>query len=159
MSENQESENQELIDWMFWEVKPLLPSICCLIRMKRVLYDGVTGWSIESSELEPLLKHFQVETLEELQGKHFESPKRGAISALDFFLVQLKHNGNYKPPSKQKLIIRAARALANMEEPDFSDVDSDTVCSAFLEPWNFFNLDEKWMRMFTGMVDPISFVS
>jgi len=89
------------------------------------------GLSEADSEL--LLKHFKVDHVFDLLRKTFVVSEEyiDATYAFDWFLTNLRHDGHYQAPSVRQIFERTAKALAKMECPDFSDVDSQTLRQAF----------------------------
>jgi len=116
-----------------------------------------SNWTTSSgfsySKVMLLMKHFNVAHASQLVGKTFESEKYEATSALDLLLVQIAHGGKYTPPSTQTVRNRALASLANMECPDFSDLDDETVAKAFAEVWGGWEADEEWLADFTKKLD------
>lgn len=118
---------------------------------------GCCSFTVKFSEAELLMKHFGVGQISELVGKSFVNEKAFSDSALNLLLVQIQHNGNYTPPSHESLLQRAAEAMAKMKEPDFSDVDKETVYDAFQKEWGYGSqADSKWLVNFANKIYKLS---
>lgn len=124
------------------------------IRLK----DGhfVTSSTMPYSEVVTLMKHYGVNSPAELSGKIFENDREDAASALDLFLVQIRHHGKYEPPTFYEVRERAARALARFEAPDFRDVDGTTLANAFAEVWDGMRANRDWLYSFLHRIEDIS---
>ncbi len=115
-----------------------------------------TGSGFNYADVMQLMKHFKVQTAAELVGLTFESEKNEASSALDFLLVQIRHGGSYTPPSGQIVRNRVLASLANLEQPDLSDLDGETIANAFREVWGDWEADETWL---SKLMDDICYFS
>jgi hypothetical protein len=117
-------------------------------------------WSTRSGityrELMPILSHFKVNRPEDLTGKTFTNTRESATSALNLLIVEISHGGEYTPPSEESLHERAIVALGNMQCPDFSDVDDETVYNAFRKAFNGSRIDEKWLCWFQKRISTSS---
>ena len=118
--------------------------------------DWKMGSSMTYKEVKLLLGHFGIEKPEELAEKTFSGARESPSSALNLLIVQIKHGGDYIPPTEETLYERAASALSNMECPDFSDVDDETVFKAFHKKFNWFDVDEKWFYSFQERISALS---
>jgi hypothetical protein len=115
-----------------------------------------TGSGAKFKELQPLLAHFGVDTLQDLEGKTFESERKDAGQALNLLLTTIRHGGNYQPPSKEELQLRAAQALSEGKLPDYSDVDDHTVFEAFFGTFKGSRVDEQWFEGFKLKITELS---
>lgn len=105
-------------------------------------------WSYSSSlsykELKPLMFHFGASKPEELAGKSFKSPREDSHNALNLLIVQIRHGGEYEPPSPRELYNILASSLAQLQIPDFSNVDDYTLYKAFAELFEGFKMKHEW---------------
>lgn len=120
----------------------------------------VMSSGITYQELEPLLPIFEVGRPEDLVGKSFQSPAQDFQSAISLLITQvqheIKHGTPYIPPTEEDLYERAAVALGNMECPDFSEVDDETVFNAFHNAFDFFHANEDWLHRFQERIHELS---
>jgi len=103
-----------------------------------------------------LMKYFKVTTASGLVGKIFISNREEASSALNLLLTQIRHGGEYTPPGHESLRFLATKALASMTEPDFSNVDDQTVYEAFQEVWEGFCANKDWLNAFKAQISQLS---
>ena len=114
-------------------------------------YKTLSGFSYSKVML--LMMHFKVTDASQLVGMTIESEKNGECSALDLLLIQIAHGGKYTPPSAKTVRDRALVSLANMECPDFSDLDDETVANAFSDVWNGWEADQEWLADFSKKLE------
>lgn len=114
------------------------------------------GCSMKRKEIEPLLGYFNVQKPEDLVGKSFTGKRTDSRWAMNYLLLQIKHGGNYKPPTKEQLYERMAVALSKMECPNFSNVDDETLANAFSDIFSGWNIREDWLRKFTDRILELS---
>jgi len=122
------------------------------IEMCRKGSSSVTGMGELGKDLAPFVKHFGVNTPEELTGKSFDSEDDFVFSALEALRMEVLHGGDYIPPDYSTLFEAAAKALSRMELPDFSDVASQDVFAAFQSVFDRFRANKKWLSWFSGQV-------
>lgn len=108
--------------------------------------------AIKYEDVKVLMRAFKVDKPSLLVDKTFKSTRADASAALNLFLTETRHREmhgtKYVPPDADKLIDRAAAALARLQIPDFSDVDHETVYKAFAPAFNIFELKKKWIEAF-----------
>jgi len=121
---------------------------------------------VSRARLQPLTKYFNIGKIEELKGKDFKTDNDTSDpwQWLEELSVKIKNNGNYVSPSPEELYDRAARALAEMELPDFSDVETKDVLKIFSLAYvdnqghaNFNTpINENWLSDFKEKVSKYS---
>lgn len=154
----------EKIVWEFVEVRknpyderpPTDPKALYSYYVRRVGDDGMEGSSFFYSEIFPLLSHFGIQKPEELVGKTFESTHWAFNMALNYLVIEIQHDFQYTPPSKEELYERAAVSLSNMTCPRFLNVDKNTVASAFGETFDFFHACPEWLDWFSRRIRELS---
>lgn len=127
------------------------------VMLKKVDANEGAGSSVTVPELQLIMQHFGVHKPEDLVGKVFavdelETP----WTKLNELAVLVKNKGNYQAPNPEELYDRAARALAKMELPDFSDVTDSDIHSAFRLLWTgkepILKLNIDWLNNFREKV-------
>lgn len=123
-------------------------------RISRTDSNWTTSSSITFSDVQLLMDHFGVNDPSKLIDKTFETPDdySDPSLALDLLLKKIQHGGSYNPPSSDQLISRAINALAAMNCPDFSDVDSQTVYEAFQGTFQMFSPKTDWLKWFKEQI-------
>jgi hypothetical protein len=114
--------------------------------------------SLNKGQLQRIAEYFNVESIEELAGKEFkaENVARNPWVWLEQLAVRTKVKGEYVTPQPDELYDRAARAFAQMQLPDFSDVYERDIYSSF-EP--LFaddslsgSINKDWLNQFMSKV-------
>jgi len=105
------------------------------------------------SDVKLLKIHFDVHHTKNLTGKTFTSEREFELDVMDLLLTQIRHGGVYTPPSTKTVRDRIVCSLANMECPDFSDLDRKTVLQAIEEVWDNRSVNEKWLARLATKVD------
>ena len=119
-----------------------------------------SNWLVRSGityeEVERLLAYFDVKTPNELQDKTFKSQKDDHSLAVNYLITVQKYGGKYTPPSDEELYRQTAVAMSKMKCPDFSDIDKDTVFTAFLKVWEGFSAEADWMQNLQNRISALS---
>lgn len=118
--------------------------------------NAVTESSMSFAEAMELMRHFRVKDSSQLAGKKFQSERSNASSALNLLLIQIRHGGKYVPPTHESIRERVAQSLAKMEEPDFSDIDDETIFESFIDVWDIMSAKPEWLKKFTARIAEIS---
>lgn len=107
-----------------------------------------TSSGMDYSDVKLLMKRYKVDHPSDLTGKTFISKYSDASSALNLLVVEIKSNGKYDPPAPKDIRLMAAKALAEMELPDYSMIDSHAIYEAFAEIWKGFDPQKGWLAWF-----------
>jgi len=114
-------------------------------------------------DVHTILRHLGLREPFQLIGRSFEAPDDyencGGSELFDLFLRQVQSDGKYCQPDFEALWNRAAHTLAQLQCPDFSDVDDYWVYSAFscakregsFEDW-WKSIIEQVKRLSCGLV-------
>jgi len=135
---------------------PTHPEALYCWELSSVGGNGVALSNFLFSDVMLLKKHFDVVHTSDLVDIIFEAPNeyKDPSSALDFLLRVLKNRGIYEKShaAYEDLYEKAARSLAKMECPDFSDMNNHWVFRAFQSVFESFSLDQVWFESFKKRV-------
>ncbi len=117
------------------------------------------GSSIGRVDVPWIVKYFGVTEPKDVIGKTFQAGCevdtdgnvrfQEPLNELNMIAVREMHGGQYVPPSNEVLYRRVIEALAKMQQPNFDDVDRNTVYQAFSRM--YYGGDNKWQM---GAADP-----
>jgi hypothetical protein len=143
-----------MYSWKIIEFSQLMGNYhSCVIKFK----NGSTfGTSVTKSDGENLMKYFQVNNPIDLCGKTFKSETHDIHEAIELLIFSAKFDGKYVPPSNQLIYAKVARALANMKEPDFCDVDKFTIYRAFQKVYETDETKNNWFKWLKKRIRTIS---
>lgn len=130
----------------FNEVSPTDPQAHYMFEVSAAGSEWTSSSGIEYHKLEVIMKYLNVYTPSELVGYTFENDADYATTAMEIWYLQALNGGTYTPPPNYVIRYRVTEALANMTQPDFSDVDGTSVFNAFADAWDDSGIKPIWFE-------------
>lgn len=151
---NTQSFAEEMKRFTFSEVERREFGYSIKLREEGTHPSGYTQFSALTADVQAIQNYYGVVSPDLLVGKSFKAPDEGATRAFDWLRVQIQHDFKYEPPTHEELYDVAARALAQMEVPDFSSYMGKHVAEAFLVPFGsgLSLTDQSWLNDFNALI-------
>lgn len=150
-----------------WEITQL--DARGMVEVHAVSTNYREGSIIRSTDVPHLQQYFEAHSVSQLTGKRFSVAcslnehnglvTKDPLEALDKLAMEAAHHGHYVPPTDEQLHARMVSALAKMQQPEFLDVDEETVYEAFSRLyygsattgglWDERRADPKWIASLT----------
>jgi hypothetical protein len=113
---------------------------------------GKSHGSINDADLRMVMRHFGTYKDSDFVRMQFASRHTSPSAAMDLFLVTLRNGGTYNPPPYSDVLYRVTLGLANFCEPNYSDIDKDTIAAAFAMVWE----DPQWLEQLKADIKVLS---
>ncbi len=95
----------------------------------------IIGSSMKEHEALSLKQFYNVDHDYQMVGMSFKSKEDNPFTALEIFILKSKNKGHYRKPNPTTIVNKFIKAMINMEEPDFSNIDKWTVYETFRNLW------------------------